>query len=151
VSQQDYRTPGDVLGPLHKEFEFNVDAAADKNNALLGRYYTEEVDGANPEHYEAGDRVFCNPPYTGQIVKRFVECAAITSRRGALWVLLLNASTTGTSWFHKFIWDANLHRPREGVEVRFRKGRISFLNADGIPQTSPRYDNMVVVFHPREG
>lgn len=149
MSQQDYRTPPEVFEKLNVEFGFTIDAAADAANALLPRFHDIESDGANPENYLPGDRVFCNPPYNAQDVARFVTCAAETSKEGVLWVLLLNASTTGTSWFHKFIWDNNLHRPREGVEVRFRKGRISFLNADGIPQTSPRYDNMVVVFHPR--
>ena len=143
-----WRTPPEVFEALNREFNFNVDAAATAENALVGRYYTVETDGANLDHYGPGDVVFCNPPYDGLTVARFVECAAISAEQGALWVLLLNATTTDTRWFHKWIWDARLHRPRGGVEVRFRPGRIRFNRPDGTPGESPRYANMVVVIRP---
>lgn len=162
-----WRTPPGVFEALHREFGFNVDAAATDDNALViphtprcsplacnmahGRFYTADTDGTKPEHYGEGDRVFCNPPYSpASVLYRFIETASKTSReQGATWVMLLNATTTDTRWFHDFIWDRRLHRPREGVEVRFLKGRIAFHGVLNTPIPSPRYSNMVVVFHPR--
>jgi phage N-6-adenine-methyltransferase len=152
MGSTEWRTPPDLFAQWDAEFGFNVDAAATPENTLVpGRYYTAKSDGTRREHYRPGDRVFANPPYEARIVARFVETAAVTSReQGVLWVMLLNASCTGTRWFHRWIWDARLHRPREGVELRLLPGRISFLRPDGAPGPAPRYPNMLVVFWPRE-
>ena len=124
---------------------------------LGGRYYTAETDGTKREHYGLGDRIWCNPPYSpAPLLYRFVETAYWTAReQGALWVMLLNASCTDTRWFHDFIWDDELHRPRERIQVRHRRGRISFLDENGeLPRDKkgkpqgPRYSNMVCIFHP---
>lgn len=64
--------------------------------------------------------------------------------------MLLNATTTDTRAFHRFIWDSELHRPRHRVELRLQPGRLRFLRPDGTPAGSPRHGNMVVVFHPWE-
>jgi len=153
----EWRTPPEVFEKLDAEFDFNVDAAATPETALIrpgyysgGRFYTAETDGTRREHYGSGDRVWCNPPYSpAPLLYRFVETARVTSReQDALWVMLLNATSTDVRWFHNFIWDRELHRPREGVEVRLLQGRIRFHDELNTPVPSPRYTNMVVVFHP---
>jgi hypothetical protein len=114
---------------------------------VIGRYFTAEDDALAQDW--GSERVYCNPPYSpGARLYRFVEKASASAKAGALVVMLLNATTTDTRWFHRFIWDANLHRGREGVEVRFLQGRIAFHGVLNTPIPSPRYSNMVVVFHP---
>ena len=154
----DWRTPPEFFAELHREFSFTLDAAASHENALLPRYCTPEgffgdcqprpgLDGLAMEW--EGERVWINPPYSpGSVLYRFVEKASKHARGGGLAVMLLNATTTDTRWFHAFIWNRWRHRPRENVELRFLKGRIAFHGVLGTPIPSPRYPNMVVVFHP---
>ena len=173
----EWRTPPEFFATLHAEFNFNVDAAATAENALvkpicreggplpggtwredgdcwlchkpIGRYYTAETDGTKREHYGPGDRVYANPPYAAKVCDRFVETAALTSReQGALWVVLLNATTTDSERFHRWIWDRELHRPRDRVELRLLPGRIRFYGELGTPIPNPRYSNMLVIFRP---
>ena len=42
------------------------------------------------------------------------------------------------------MWDGEKHQPREGVEVRFLKGRLKF---GGCKDAAP-FPSMVVVFRP---
>lgn len=149
MGSTDWRTPPAFFADLHREFDFTVDVAASCENALLPRFYTKDDDGL--EHDWSNERAYCNPPYSpATVLYRFVEKAALSAKSGALVVMLLNATTTDTRWFHRFIWDAKLHRPRGRVEVRFLQGRIAFHGVQNTPIESPRYSNMVVIFHPRE-
>jgi phage N-6-adenine-methyltransferase len=149
MGSAEWHTPPELFARWQAEFNFNVDAAATLQNTLVpDRYYTRESDGTKREHYMPGDRVWCNPPYDARTVARFVETAAVTSReQGVLWVMLLN-SCTDTRWFHRWIWDDQIHGPREGVEVRFLPRRIHFLRPDGTGGPAPRA-SMLVVFWPR--
>lgn len=114
----------------------------------VGWFFTKK-DDALSQDWE-GERVWCNPPYSAPLVGQFVEKCAEHAKAGGLAVMLLNATTTDTRWFHKHIWDEVMNRPRERVDVRLRSKRIAFLDDKGVPQKSPRYSNMVIVFHPHE-
>lgn len=182
-----WRTPRDKFEDLHAEFAFNVDAAADDEDALigqahckpgwvlgqddvatdlcpvfrfpkaiirdsahahchLGRYYTEASNGLLAEHYQPGDRVFCNPPYTPTArLYEWVRLAATTAKLGILWVMVLPPSVD-VAWFHEFLWDAELHRWRDRVEGRFPRGRWRFIGPDG--KVSPPKGNLIAIFRP---
>jgi hypothetical protein len=75
-----------------------------------------------------------------------VEKAASEARDGATVVMLL-PSRTDTKYWHRFIWDAEKHQPRPGVEVRFIKGRLKFGNS----QNSAPFPSVVIVFRPPTG
>lgn len=165
----EYRTPPAIFEALAREFRFNVDAAASDENALVGqwcdhgrlcesdhhasyghgRYYTAETDGTKRDHYRAEDVVYANPPYSpSALVDAYVDTAAWTAKNlGATWVLLLNSGMTDTRRWHNHIWDRQLHRFRDRVEVRYPADRVAFLRPDGKPST-PRYSNMLVIFRP---
>ena len=120
--------------------------------ACVGRYYTEATNGLNPEHYEEGDRVWCNPPFDYSIYS-WLKLASECRRRGILWDCLL-PSSTGTRWFQDFVWDRRFGRPREGVELDFTPGRITFL-LDGKPvldkngkEQQARHETIFVTFWP---
>lgn len=104
-------------------------------------------------HWPWIGRVFINPPY--RRVEAWVERGVDAAKAGALVVMLLLPSTD-SAWFHKYVWDKRLHRPREGVEARFLQGRIRFIHPDPAKRETdfkgfrPVSGNLLVVFHPRE-
>lgn len=65
----DRSTPASLFDPLHAEHRFTVDAAASPANAKLPRFWTLEDDALSRSW--AGERVFCNPPYSD--IRAWVE------------------------------------------------------------------------------
>jgi phage N-6-adenine-methyltransferase len=59
------------FAPLHKRFRFTIDAAASPTNAKLPRYWTRDDDALTQSW--AGERVWCNPPYSD--IRPWVEKA----------------------------------------------------------------------------
>lgn len=127
----DWETPASVFDPLHAEFGFTVDAAADAGNAKVPRYWTEADDGlAQPW---AGESVWVNPPY-GNVIAEWVAKAHRESVNAT--VVMLVPARTDTRWWHKHV---------EGVaEVRFVKGRIRFV---GAPYNAP-FPCALLVYRP---
>jgi hypothetical protein len=73
----------------------------------------------------------------------FIRHAAEQRRRGVTtWALV--AARTDTAWFHRYVWDAETQRPRDGVAVEFLPGRLIF-RRDGAPDPSP-FPSMLVIF-----
>ena len=127
-SRQDWKTPPKVFDPLHSEFSFTVDAAADGFNAMLPRYWTETDDGASQDW--SGERVWCNPPY-GKLSYPFIRKAALMEADVSV---LLIPSRTDTAVWHDFVFPL--------AEVRFIRGRVRFV---GAPQLAP-FPSVVAVF-----
>ena len=157
--KKDWRTPPAFFRQEWEKYRFNVDAAADDQNALvrpqdwrpflahaIGRYYTAETNGLDSEHYVEGDRVWSNPPYDASLLK-WLALASETRLRGVFWELLLQPATD-TRWWHRYVWDGRLGRPREGVEVEFLPYRIHFIDPDHPERDSPRGANVLVRFWP---
>lgn len=70
----DRETPASVYDPLHAEFDFTLDAAASTANCKCTRYctlsgfYIGAVQAARGDGFAkswAGERVWCNPPFSG--------------------------------------------------------------------------------------
>lgn len=171
VGNTGWQTPPEVFDKLAKEFgPFDLDPASAHT-----AYTSEHVDlyvtpegvfrwlPFDPLHELVMDldgltinwtgKVFCNPPY--KHVEQWVKKGHDAAIHGALVVMLLIPSTD-SRWFHRYVWDKRLHRPREGVEVRFLEGRIRFVHPDPARRETdfkgfrPISGNMVVVFHPWE-
>lgn len=71
VSKNDnWTTPKKLFTYLDSIYDFNLDAAASKENALCARYLTKE-DNALDYKIQNVDRIFCNPPYS--LAKEFAE------------------------------------------------------------------------------
>lgn len=121
-----WATPKTIYDPLHAEFKFNYDPCP----------ITWKEGDPDALVADWGTSTFCNPPYSR--VKEFVKKASDEAKKGKTIVLLINACTD-TKWFHEYIWGK--------AEIRFVKGRISFINpADPTKkQPSPR-PSMIVVF-----
>jgi phage N-6-adenine-methyltransferase len=120
----DRATVPEEFGPLHERFGFTVDVAAAAHNAKCERFYSIEDDGlAQPW---AGERVWCNPPYSN--IRPWLEKAwyAWNNERAELIVMLLPANRTEQAWWQDLVEPACRGRwPEFGVE--FLPGRMRFL------------------------
>ena len=117
-----FRTPLEVYRPLDAEFGFNLDAAAEPENALCERFFTIEDDALKQDWGGPGTIAFCNPPYVRGQVEGFVKKAYEESLNGATVVMLIYHDNR-TRWWRKWV---------EGkAEIRRWLGYISFLDPDG--------------------
>ena len=115
----DRGTTLDVFDPLHKRFRFTVDAAASPENAKLPRFWTAEDDGLEQDW--AGERVWCNPPYSA--IEPWCEKAWVSGAE--LVVMLLPANRTEQGWWQRQV---EPHRDRPGgLRCEFLPGRLRFL------------------------
>ena len=157
---------------MHEEFNFTLDAAANEYNHLLPKYYTEETDGL--AHSWERERVFCNPPYDGVELPKWINKAL--KREADISVLLLPASID-TPWFHFILetlgesigMQGKILGGRKwngiwwvGADLLFMKGRLRFWRppnahhpSSGLyepiygepsePGPSPRAGNMLLI------
>lgn len=93
-SQQAYRTPRPFFEWVHSVYGFTLDAAADAENALLPRFYSEADDTL--KQTPVGERIWINPPF--KRIKAFIKWAIERARAGNLVVMLLPSSLE-TEWF----------------------------------------------------
>lgn len=134
----EWSTPQALFDQLDAEFGFTLDVCASAENAKLRRFFTREANGLAKDWF--GHVCWMNPPY-GRTISAWVGKAATC---GALVVALLPARTD-TRWWHEFIWDAEHHAPRPGVQVRLLKGRVKF----GGAKAGAPFPSAVVVFNPQ--
>lgn len=127
----EWATPQSFFDALNKEFKFNLDPSATKENAKCKRFYTVEDDGLKKTW--GGCRVFCNPPY-GKELKSWVKKAYEESKKKNTTIVLLIPARTDTSYFHDYIYGK--------AEVRFIRGRLKF----GDSKNSAPFPSMVVVY-----
>lgn len=125
----DWETPPIIYDPLNAEFNFDFDPCPLKS----------KIDGLQ---IEWGNSNFVNPPYSRDLKEAFVKKAIEESKKGKVCVCLLPVSTS-TKLFHD-------HIKPNAKEIRFVKGRISFLgtNTKGeyVTNKKPMHDSMIVVF-----
>lgn len=124
-----WATPQHVFDELNKEFQFNLDPCASKDNHKCPTWYSREDDGLSKQWI--GQRVFCNPPYGREIGKWVEKCAM----GGADIAVMLIPARTDTKWFHNFIYNK--------AEVRFIRGRLKF----GDSKNSAPFPSMIVIFN----
>ncbi len=135
----EHGTPASIFDPLNKEFNFTLDVAANYENALCGSYYTAEDDGTAQDW--AGHSVFCNPPYTVEMLKAFTQKALREVANGVTTVFLVPCKTD-QEWFH-WLWDRSLAGIMR-VEFRWIKGRVKYV---GNKHTAP-FSSVVIVVGP---
>ena len=140
-----WNTPRATFDALKKEFNFQLDAAANAENALCANYFGPgspfSEDGLSVSWrlpvgaaYEGMNIcVWCNPPYSN--LSAWIEKAYNEAALGCRVVMLIPARTDTIAW-HTWI----LNRP--GVEVRFLKGRLKF---SGHANSAP-FPSAVVIF-----
>ncbi len=119
-----WRTPPDLYNKLDAEFNFDFDPCPERPN----------FDGLAIEWKE---RNFVNPPYSQ--ISAWVEKGFQEWEKGRLVVFLIFARTD-TRYFHKFLYGK--------AELRFIKGRVKFLNENGISPHSAPAPSMIAILRP---
>ena len=154
----EYETPKEIFDPLNKEFNFLADMACTAENSKCKMGMANSL--AAPWIYLFNKRrknitVWCNPPYSRGLQKKFLKQGAEAMKDGITSVFLVPARTDTKAW-HTYIWDEKKHKPRKGVEVRFIKGRIQFevngekiRDKDGRKQSAP-FPSAIVIFKGRK-
>lgn len=126
----EWATPNLFFNELNKEFNFNLDPCATKENKKCDKYYTKEENGLT-KNWD-NQRVFVNPPY-GRTINQWVKKSS--EARGGVVVMLIPARTD-TRYFHEYIYN------KLNVEIRFIKGRLKF----GDSKNSAPFPSMLVIF-----
>jgi phage N-6-adenine-methyltransferase len=122
----DRGTPPEVFGPLHARYRFTVDAAAAAHNARVQRFWTRADDGLVQSW--AGERVWCNPPYSGLdkwVAKANHEMSTV--QPAELIVMLLPANRTEQAWWQDHIEPYRDGRHPQGPRTEFWRGRTRFI------------------------
>ena len=138
-SKDDWETPDELFNQLDKEFDFDVDLAATKENAKCDFFISPEEDAFKQNWNMINGMIYSrlkawlNPPYGKGIIKWLEKCLE-ESAKGLTIVVLLPARTD-TKWFHKF---AKL------TEIRFLPGRLTF---KGAPAPAP-FPSLLMIFRP---
>lgn len=131
---EEWETPIAFFKMLDDEFHFTLDVCASDTNHKVKRYFTVADDALS----ESWDDEVCwmNPPY-GKSIGKWIEKAYNESKKGATVVCLI-PSRTDTKYWHDYVMKAD--------EIRFIKGRLKFLDAQGNENMTAPFPSAVVVF-----
>lgn len=121
---QNWRTPQALFDAWNLLYRFTLDGASEPGNGLLPKASSAEA----PLPW-AGERVFCNPPWSN--IRPFVEQAP-----SADLAVLLVPARTNCKWFHRAL--------ELGAEPVYFAGKPKF---QGAKHTSP-VDCVLLVFSP---
>lgn len=139
-SSDEWETPQDLFDSLNKIHKFTLDPCATKQNRKCKKYYSKRDNGLI--HSWAGERVFCNPPYS-QIKDWVKKCHDEDQAQ----TVLLVPARTDTKWFHAYIAENYIGRDGWKTEywhdVLFLQGRLKF----GGSTNSAPFPSMLVFFH----
>jgi phage N-6-adenine-methyltransferase len=104
----------------HAEFRFTLDPCATAESAKCARYFTKEQNGLAQSW--AGERVYCNPPYSTPNLAAWVEKCAQQAPFTPVLLLLVPA------WTDRPWWQRHVEPGRRAglLEVRFLPGRLRF-------------------------
>ena len=128
----DWETPQTFFDALDREFHFDLDACAKKENAKCKRYFSLPNDSALGPGAAWRSRVFMNPPYGREIWKWCAKAKEQVENGVALFVVGLLPARTDTKWFHEYCL---------GFEIRWLKGRLCFSDKGSAP-----FPSMLVIF-----
>ena len=142
--RQEWRTQPEFWDVLNEEFEFDIDVAASKANALKSRYFTEKQNSLiECAHWIDSDepsclRAYCNPGF-GDLDPWMKKAALEAAKSPSAIVCVLGLCAPSSAWW----WDA-LH---EASEVRLLAPRVQFEPPDPrIPRSSNARDNALFIF-----
>ena len=133
-AKQDWGTPPHVFEYFNAKYQFQLDAAARKDNALCDRFIGPETDALSVP-WDAST-IWLNPPY-GRGVGKWLEKAYDESKRGSTIGVLIFARTD-TRWWHDFVMKANV--------IFLIKGRLKFVDGEGNAKSPATAPSCFVVF-----
>lgn len=138
-----WATPPELAKNLIEEFGCTWDAACDNDNCVFpGLVVPPQWDGITSlKTYERP--AWCNPPYSD--IQPWVSAACLRAGDMFAVTVMLLPVRTGRRWFLSAVEAPALR------ELSFFWGRIEFLPPPGVEPSSPRFDNMLLVFGPGAG
>lgn len=121
------------------DMPFDVDVAAEQHNAKASVWFgpgSVTAEDALKVAWTGAVHVFCNPPYND--LRSWIEkvCMEVEENEGTLDVTLLLPARTDTVAFHTAMAYCK--------DLVLFKGRISFLNPDGSPQTGTMFPSVAM-------
>lgn len=127
-------TPKWLFDKLNRIYNFSLDAAANLTNHKCSRWFGPggEREDALADPWPTDVNIFCNPPYSRGLQRRFVERAKECGDNGGLVVMLLPADTS-TKLFHDLVLPAG---------PQFIRGRVRF---EGAPAAA-KFGSLIVVY-----
>ncbi len=140
----EWQTPIDFFNKCNEEFKFTLDGAANESNHLLPNWYgpgSQIAEDALNADWEG--RIWCNPPYS--MCKEFVSKAWEAMHYGVFTAMLIPARTD-TKYWHSYIWNESKNNWRWGVQARFIKGRLKFINPGQQKQNSAPFPSVLILF-----
>ena len=146
-NKQGWGTPPELFMALNKEFNFKMDAATTEDNPLgTEYYYTKDMDGLAQENRWISP-IYINPPY-GRDIKKWVARASMEMVMNRAVSVMLLPARTDTKWFHTYLYDLKEDHYREGIRVKFLKGRLRMFDyeTDSYSKNTAPFPSMIVVF-----
>lgn len=128
-----WETPQDWFRYLDLEFDFTLDPCCMEETAKCKKYFTPAQNGLSQSWRD--ERVFMNPPY-GRELGKWIEKAYVESRDNGALVVCFVPARVDTEWWHRYAAKG---------EVRFPKGRVTFVGADA----SAPFPIAIIIFRPR--
>lgn len=125
-----WATPQPLFDRLDSEFRFTLDPCCEIHNAKCQKYFTKEINGLNQSW--AGERVFCNPPYSRYNINYWVKKCYQESVH-AIIVALLPVSTS-SDWYQDYVMNK--------AELIFINKRIKFV---GAKYTAP-FSSLIAIY-----
>lgn len=136
AASHEWETPGALFAQLREEFgPFDLDAAATRHNSKGTLFYSREKSGLTRTWV---GRVWLNPPYGRHLPLFLAKALEELGKGNAELVVCLIPARTDTAWWHDLVI------PHAKL-IRFLRGRVGFVRADGKRSVAP-FPSAVVVF-----
>lgn len=148
AATDDRATHPEDFAAWNERFGFTLDVAASHHNAKCAQYFIEADDGLAQSW--AGQRVWCNPPYSD--IRPWVEKAwrEWHSGQAELIVMLLPNNRCEQGWWQDLVEPYRDRHPLPGyVRVEFLRGRLRFIQSgrtDVGPNERPPFGNCLLIW-----
>lgn len=129
---------------------FTLDVAAAHHNSKCSRYFTRVENGL--EQSWAGERVWCNPPYSG--LDLWLEKAWSQAPLADGIVMLVPANRCEQKWWQELVEPYRDGRGTGSLTVEFLPGRLRFIKAGATeikPNERPPFGCALLIFAPPGG
>lgn len=136
LTADQWRTPRPLFDLLNAEFHFELDACADKDNALCEKFYTIDNSALDPYNFW-NVSTFANIPYSSPA--KFYEKAWWEAQAWNVPIVLLVKVATSENYWVKYVKDAH---------VRFLHGRVRFWDENNTPHYGATFGSAVIIFSP---
>jgi phage N-6-adenine-methyltransferase len=144
TTTDDWAISAEDFDPLQRRYRFTVDAAASAHNARLPNYWTAADDALSMSW--AGERVWCNPPYSRPLLELFI-CQAWAEHCAPggpdLIVMLVPANRTDQPWWQALV---EPYRDAGRMTTRFLAGRLRWIRAGTDPGGHPTFGCCLLIW-----